>query len=64
MEEDSTLTADEWKAVRSSVQGTIDLLKGYCTLRPEDPRMARKQNIQRKRLLLLRSAQAKLKNVP
>lgn len=55
------LTLAEIKAIRSAMQGSIDLYRGYVKLNPETPQMKRKQAIYRKRLTLLQSAFKKLK---
>jgi hypothetical protein len=54
-------TDDERKAVLRAVNGSIDLYTGYVKLRPESPKMARKQGQHRRLLELLKSAQPKLR---
>jgi hypothetical protein len=50
------LSNDQISAVKGAVRGSIDLYRGYVTIRPETPVMKRKQARKRKELVELRGA--------
>jgi hypothetical protein len=56
------LTPDEVTVVLYSIRSSMDLYRRYNAINPQDSKMKRRQAVNAKRLVLLRSVEKKLKS--